>query len=41
MTASKEGVHKVMWVWNPRKIAAFLDARSRFITAPDPVADGG
>ncbi|GAA3874578.1 hypothetical protein GCM10022207_45400 [Streptomyces lannensis] len=41
MTASKEVVHKVMWVWNPRKIAAFLDSRSRFTTAPDPVADGG
>lgn len=40
-TASKEGVHKVMWVWNPRKIAAFRDSRSRFTTAPDPVADGG
>ncbi|MFJ3307383.1 RNA polymerase sigma-70 factor [Streptomyces sp. NPDC086549] len=28
--ASKEGIYKVMWVWNPSKIATFLDSRSRF-----------
>lgn len=29
MAASKEGIHKLMWVFSPSKIAAFLDSRSR------------
>ncbi|WP_217551814.1 RNA polymerase sigma-70 factor [Streptomyces sp. GbtcB6] len=34
IAASKEGIHKVMWVFNPSKIAAFLGSRSRCVTAP-------
>jgi RNA polymerase sigma-70 factor (ECF subfamily) len=35
IAASKEGIHQLMWVFNPSKIAAFLDSRSRFpITLP-------
>ncbi|MDO0930517.1 sigma-70 family RNA polymerase sigma factor [Streptomyces sp. DG2A-72] len=34
MTASKEGIHKLMWVFNPSKIAAFIDSGSRHTTAP-------
>ncbi|WP_171115752.1 MULTISPECIES: RNA polymerase sigma-70 factor [unclassified Streptomyces] len=30
MAASKEGIHKLMWVFSPSKIAAFLDSPSRF-----------
>ncbi|MCX5093928.1 sigma-70 family RNA polymerase sigma factor [Streptomyces sp. NBC_00365] len=30
IAASKEGIHQLMWVFNPSKIAAFLDSRSRF-----------
>ncbi|MET8331877.1 RNA polymerase sigma-70 factor [Streptomyces sp. NPDC005181] len=33
IAASKEGIYKLMWVWNPSKIAAFLDSRSRFAAA--------
>jgi RNA polymerase sigma-70 factor (ECF subfamily) len=33
MAASKEGIHKLMWLFNPTKIAAFLDSRSRHTTA--------
>ncbi|WP_327371030.1 RNA polymerase sigma-70 factor [Streptomyces sp. NBC_01217] len=33
IAASKEGIYKLMWVWNPSKIAAFLDSRSRFAVA--------
>ncbi|MEU9291974.1 RNA polymerase sigma-70 factor [Streptomyces sp. NPDC048275] len=29
IAASEEGIHKVMWVFNPSKIAAFLDSCSR------------
>ncbi|WP_405651422.1 sigma-70 family RNA polymerase sigma factor [Streptomyces sp. NBC_00019] len=29
MAASKEGIHQLMWVFSPGKIAAFLDSRSR------------
>lgn len=41
MAASWAGVHKVMWAWNPRKVAAFLDSRSRRTTDLGPVADSG
>jgi RNA polymerase sigma-70 factor (ECF subfamily) len=41
MAASEEGVHKVMWVFNPSKIAAFLDSRSRFTASLGPVPSGG
>jgi RNA polymerase sigma-70 factor (ECF subfamily) len=37
VAASKEGIHKVLWVFNPSKIAAFLDSRSRCATVPVPV----
>lgn len=33
IAASKEGIHKLMWVFNASKIAAFLDSRSRFAVA--------
>ncbi|MGW3728964.1 RNA polymerase sigma-70 factor [Streptomyces sp. NPDC000851] len=32
--ASQEGIHQVMWVFNPSKIAAFIDSRSRYTTVP-------
>ncbi|MFI5801016.1 RNA polymerase sigma-70 factor [Streptomyces sp. NPDC051677] len=32
--ASKHGIHQVLWVFTPNKIAAFLDSRSRFAAAP-------
>ncbi|MFJ8024745.1 hypothetical protein [Streptomyces sp. NPDC096311] len=32
VAASTEGVHRVMWVCNPNKIAAFLDSPSRYET---------
>jgi RNA polymerase sigma-70 factor (ECF subfamily) len=32
VAASREGVHRVMWVFNPAKIAAFFDSRSRCAT---------
>ncbi|MEV6131383.1 sigma-70 family RNA polymerase sigma factor [Streptomyces violaceusniger] len=41
VTASKEGIHKVMWVFAPSKIAAFLASCSRGATAsgrPDGTA---
>jgi RNA polymerase sigma-70 factor (ECF subfamily) len=31
MAASKEGIHQLMWVFSPSKIAAFLDSRSRLV----------
>ncbi|GEC10758.1 RNA polymerase sigma factor [Streptomyces spinoverrucosus] len=34
MAASKEGIHKLMWVFSPSKIAAFIDSRSRHTMAP-------
>ncbi|PWI14789.1 RNA polymerase subunit sigma-24 [Streptomyces sp. Act143] len=33
VTASKEGIHQVLWVFTPSKITAFLDSRSRTATA--------
>ncbi|MDV9171205.1 sigma-70 family RNA polymerase sigma factor [Streptomyces sp. W16] len=37
--ASKDGIHQVLWVFTPSKVAAFLDSRSRFAmssgVAPD------
>lgn len=33
IAASKDGIHKLMWVFNPSKIAAFLDSRSRSTSA--------
>ncbi|MFF4258272.1 RNA polymerase sigma-70 factor [Streptomyces sp. NPDC001663] len=38
IVASKEGIHKLLWVFNPSKIAAFLASRSRFSTALVPAA---
>ncbi|MEU0600769.1 RNA polymerase sigma-70 factor [Streptomyces sp. NPDC006393] len=32
--ASRKGIHTVMWVWNPSKIAAFLGSRSCGARAP-------
>ncbi|MEV6118363.1 sigma-70 family RNA polymerase sigma factor [Streptomyces sp. NPDC052109] len=40
MAASKEGIHQLLWVFSPSKIAAFLDSRARRTTAPGPVPDG-
>jgi RNA polymerase sigma-70 factor (ECF subfamily) len=34
IAASKEGIHKVMWMFNPSKITAFLDSRSRHAATP-------
>ncbi|MQY34026.1 hypothetical protein SRB17_19920 [Streptomyces sp. RB17] len=34
VAASREGIHRVMWVFEPSKIAAFLDSRFRYATAP-------
>ncbi|WP_406431272.1 RNA polymerase sigma-70 factor [Streptomyces sp. NBC_00631] len=34
VAASREGIHRVMWVFNPSKIAAFLDSGARCATAP-------
>ncbi|MCX4403397.1 RNA polymerase sigma-70 factor [Streptomyces sp. NPDC059837] len=36
IAASKEGIYKLMWVFNPSKIAAFFDSRSRFAVAQSP-----
>lgn len=33
IAASHEGIHKVMWVFNPSKIATFLDSRLRSTSA--------
>ncbi|RPF37334.1 sigma-70 family RNA polymerase sigma factor [Streptomyces sp. TLI_185] len=33
-SASKHGIHQVLWVFTPSKIAAFLDSRSRFAATP-------
>ncbi|MCX4702715.1 hypothetical protein [Streptomyces sp. NBC_01373] len=35
MAASKEGIHQLMWVFSPSKIAALLDSRSRLATVPE------
>ncbi|MGI5460778.1 sigma-70 family RNA polymerase sigma factor [Streptomyces sp. CA-249302] len=32
--ASKHGIHQVLWVFTPSKIASFLDSRSRLAGAP-------
>ncbi|MFE7836999.1 sigma-70 family RNA polymerase sigma factor [Streptomyces sp. NPDC057474] len=40
MAASTEGIHKLMWVFSPSKIAAFLGSRSRF-AAPLASTVGG
>ncbi|MGP4008447.1 sigma-70 family RNA polymerase sigma factor [Streptomyces sp. 4N124] len=32
VAASPEGIYKVLWLFSPTKIAAFLDSRSRFAT---------
>jgi RNA polymerase sigma-70 factor (ECF subfamily) len=32
--ASRKGIHTVMWVWNPSKLAAFLGSRPCSATAP-------
>ncbi|MFJ9563934.1 RNA polymerase sigma-70 factor [Streptomyces fuscichromogenes] len=34
VAASAEGIHRVMWVFNPDKIAAFLSSRSRCAAVP-------
>lgn len=34
VTASKQGIHQVLWVFAPDKISAFLDSRSRLATTP-------
>ncbi|MER6538152.1 RNA polymerase sigma-70 factor [Streptomyces sp900105755] len=34
IAASREGIRRVMWVFNPGKIAAFLDSGTRGATAP-------
>ncbi|MEU9450083.1 sigma-70 family RNA polymerase sigma factor [Streptomyces sp. NPDC048277] len=41
IAASGEGIHQVMWVFNPSKIAAFLGSRSRYATAPGLAPTGG
>jgi RNA polymerase sigma-70 factor (ECF subfamily) len=40
MAASKEGIYKVMWVFSPSKIAAFLGSCSRFTAASGPATAG-
>ncbi|MEU1875600.1 RNA polymerase sigma-70 factor (ECF subfamily) [Streptomyces ambofaciens] len=34
VAATSRGIHQVMWVFNPAKIAAFLDSRTRHRSAP-------
>ncbi|RMB84953.1 RNA polymerase sigma-70 factor [Streptomyces shenzhenensis] len=36
VAASHQGVHQVMWVFNPSKISAFIGSRSRHTTALGP-----
>ncbi|MEU9380443.1 sigma-70 family RNA polymerase sigma factor [Streptomyces sp. NPDC048279] len=36
IAASRDGIHKVMWVFHPDKIAAFLKSRSRSAPVPGP-----
>ncbi|WP_128381523.1 sigma-70 family RNA polymerase sigma factor [Streptomyces cavernae] len=38
MAASKEGIYKLMWVFSPSKIAAFLDSRTRVTAGLDSAA---
>ncbi|MEV5960012.1 RNA polymerase sigma-70 factor [Streptomyces sp. NPDC051987] len=40
VAASKEGIRRVMWLFNPGKIAAFLDSGAR-TTAPDFMSAAG
>ena len=37
--ASEHGIHQVLWVFTPSKIAAFLGSRSRFAFSPGSVPD--
>jgi RNA polymerase sigma-70 factor (ECF subfamily) len=37
--ASKHGIHQVMWVFEPSKIAAFVASRSRFAMSSGVVPD--
>ncbi|MEU0945406.1 sigma-70 family RNA polymerase sigma factor [Streptomyces canus] len=39
--ASPHGIHQVLWVFAPSKIAAFLDSRSRFAATPGLTRGGG
>lgn len=39
-SASKFGIHQVLWVFAPSKIAGFLDSRSRFAMSPGAVPNG-
>jgi RNA polymerase sigma-70 factor, ECF subfamily len=41
IAASPEGIHKVMWVMNPHKIAAFLNSHSRLTAIPDFLPGAG
>ncbi|MFJ8107678.1 sigma-70 family RNA polymerase sigma factor [Streptomyces sp. NPDC096132] len=38
LAASKEGIHKLMWMFSPSKIAAFLGSRARLAPALGPTA---
>ncbi|GAX49149.1 sigma-70 family RNA polymerase sigma factor [Streptomyces olivochromogenes] len=40
IAAEREGIYKVMWVFNPGKIAAFLSSRSRSTTPLRPAPGG-
>ncbi|MCX5425798.1 sigma-70 family RNA polymerase sigma factor [Streptomyces sp. NBC_00078] len=40
VAASKDGIHQVMWVFPPSKVAAFLDSRRRIAVLPGAVPDG-
>jgi len=37
--ASKRGIHQVLWVFTPSKIAAFVESRSRFAMSPGAMPD--
>ncbi|MFI6007530.1 RNA polymerase sigma-70 factor [Streptomyces sp. NPDC051243] len=34
LSASPEGIHQLMWVFNPSKVSAFVNSRSRHVGAP-------
>ncbi|MFD5572565.1 RNA polymerase sigma-70 factor [Streptomyces cadmiisoli] len=40
IAATREGIHRVMWVFNPSKIAAYLTSRSRFTVTSVVAAEG-
>ncbi|GGJ34891.1 RNA polymerase sigma-70 factor [Streptomyces brasiliensis] len=40
VAASKAGIHRVMWLFNPSKIAAFLGSPSRYAEVPRLATDG-